>query len=104
MARGIDERPVITEREEKSMGGEHTFETDTTDAHEVSAAIRELSLKLGKRLRFAGKLAGGLSLKFATAPSNAHPRYPTKPCPNLGLRHARSLPWWWKPCEQMKSW
>ena len=63
MARGIDERPVITEREEKSMGGEHTFETDTTDAREVSAAIRELSLKLGKRLRTAGKLAGGLSLK-----------------------------------------
>lgn len=74
MARGIDERPVITEREEKSMGGEHTFETDTTDAQEVSAAIRELSLKLGKRLRTAGKLAGGLSLKIRYSTFETHTR------------------------------
>ena len=74
MARGIDERPVITEREEKSMGGEHTFEADTTDAREVSAAIRELSLKLGKRLRFAGKLAGGLSLKIRYSTFETHTR------------------------------
>ena len=74
MARGIDERPVITEREEKSMGGEHTFETDTTDAREVSAAIRELSLKLGKRLRTAGKLAGGLSLKVRYSTFETHTR------------------------------
>lgn len=74
MARGIDERPVITEREEKSMGGEHTFETDTTDAREVSAALRELSLKLGKRLRSAGKLAGGLSLKIRYSTFETHTR------------------------------
>lgn len=74
MARGIDERPVITEREEKSMGGEHTFETDTTDAQEVSAAIRELSLNLGKRLRTAGKLAGGLSLKIRYSTFETHTR------------------------------
>ena len=74
MARGIDERPVVTEREEKSMGGEHTFETDTTDAQEVSAAIRELSLKLGKRLRAAGKLAGGLSLKIRYSTFETHTR------------------------------
>lgn len=74
MARGIDERPVITEREEKSMGGEHTFEADTTDAQEVSAALRELSLKLGKRLRSAGKLAGGLSLKIRYSTFETHTR------------------------------
>ena len=74
MARGIDERPVITEREEKSMGGEHTFETDTTDAQEVSAALRELSLNLGKRLRTAGKLAGGLSLKIRYSTFETHTR------------------------------
>ena len=74
MARGIDERPVVTEREEKSMGGEHTFETDTTDAREVSTALRELSLKLGKRLRTAGKLAGGLSLKIRYSTFETHTR------------------------------
>lgn len=74
MARGIDERPVVTEREEKSMGGEHTFETDTTDAQKISAAIRELSLKLGKRLRTAGKLAGGLSLKIRYSTFETHTR------------------------------
>lgn len=74
MARGIDERPVITEREEKSMGGEHTFEADTTDAQKISAAIRELSLKLGKRLRASGKLAGGLSLKIRYSTFETHTR------------------------------
>ena len=73
MARGIDERPVITEREEKSMGGEHTFETDTTDAQEVSAAIRELSLKLGKRCAPPGNSPEGSASKFATAPSKRTP-------------------------------
>ena len=74
MARGIDERPVTIEREEKSMGGEHTFEVDATDAQEISAAIRELSLKLGKRLRTAGKLAGGLSLKIRYSTFETHTR------------------------------
>ena len=89
MARGIDERPVVTEREEKSMGGEHTFETDTTDAQEVSAAIRELSLKLGKRLRSAGKLAGGISLKIPLQHlRNAHPRYPLNVPVDSGMQIA----------------
>lgn len=56
------------------MSIEHTFETDTTDARKISAAIRELSLKLGKRLRAAGKLAGGLSLKIRYSTFETHTR------------------------------
>ena len=56
------------------MGGEHTFETDTTYAKKICAAIRELSLKLGKRLRTAGKLAGGLSLKIRYSTFETHTR------------------------------
>ena len=55
------------------MGGEHTFETDTTDAQEVSAAIRELSLKLGKRLRSRGNSPEGSVSRSATAPSKRTP-------------------------------
>ena len=40
----------------------------------MSAAIRELSLKLGKRLRSAGKLAGGLSLKIRYSTFETHTR------------------------------
>ena len=61
-------------REKSPTCGEHTFETDTTDAQEVSAAIRELSLKLGKRLRSAGKLAGGISLKIRYNTFETHTR------------------------------
>ena len=74
VARGIDDRPVLTERDEKSMGGEHTFSEDTADAAAISGIVRELSLKLGRRLRESGRLAGRLSLKIRYAGFETHTR------------------------------
>jgi DNA polymerase IV len=74
VARGIDDRPVLTERDEKSMGGEHTFSEDTADAAAISGVVRELSLKLGRRLRESGRLAGRLSLKIRYAGFETHTR------------------------------
>lgn len=63
-SRGLDDREVVPYREEKSIGAEHTFRTDTTSGKEIMDVLRSLSLKVGTRLRRAHKLAGSLSLKI----------------------------------------
>ncbi|QRZ60945.1 DNA polymerase IV [Rothia sp. ZJ932] len=64
ISRGIDPRPVIAYRDEKSMGAEHTFAIDCTDAHELKQEILALSLKVAARLRAAHRQTRSLSLKI----------------------------------------
>lgn len=66
-ARGVDHRPVRTERESKSISAETTF---TTDLHELAALEDELwplCEKLGRRLRREDQAAAGIVLKLKTA-------------------------------------
>lgn len=67
MARGIDPRPVVTERVEKSIGAEHTFSSDITDTEQISRAVYELCLKVARRLRAAERQTRTLSLKIRFA-------------------------------------
>lgn len=64
MARGIDPRPVVTERTEKSIGAEHTFTTDVTTAADISGALYQLCLKTARRLRATDRQTRTLSLKI----------------------------------------
>ncbi|MDO4898459.1 MAG: DNA polymerase IV [Rothia sp. (in: high G+C Gram-positive bacteria)] len=64
MARGIDPRPVVTERTEKSIGAEHTFDVDVTGLADITQAVYHVCLKVAKRLRAAGRQARTLSLKI----------------------------------------
>lgn len=64
MARGIDPRPVVTHRVEKSMGAEHTFATDVTESDLISQAVYHLCLKVARRLRAANRQTRTLSLKI----------------------------------------
>ncbi len=57
-ARGIDDRPVTTEHEVKSISNEVTFEQDVTDAAELKRTLSRLSANVGRRLR-SQSLAGG---------------------------------------------
>ncbi len=50
-ARGIDSRPVHSEREIKSVSNETTFEEDIRDAEQLKRTLRRLSDKVGYRLR-----------------------------------------------------
>ena len=50
-AQGIDERPVIEVDEIKSVSNEITFVVDKGKEEELSATLRDLSEKVGKRLR-----------------------------------------------------
>ena len=56
-AHGRDDSPVHEEREVRSMGHEHTFETDTSDLGLVRSTLMHLCEKTARRLRRAG-LAG----------------------------------------------
>ncbi|WP_157156176.1 MULTISPECIES: DNA polymerase IV [unclassified Diaminobutyricimonas] len=61
---GRDPRSVSTEREEKSVGHEVTFEYDVTDADVIRRELLRLSDQVGVRLRRHGVLARTVSLKL----------------------------------------
>ena len=57
-ARGIDERPIVTEYEVKSISQEITFTRDVRDDKALASTLRDLAEQVGRRLR-QGDLAGG---------------------------------------------
>jgi DNA polymerase-4 len=56
-ARGQDERPVVTEREIKSISQEITFSRDVRDDQSLEKTLIDLSAEVGRRLR-RNELAG----------------------------------------------
>lgn len=63
LAWGRDPRPVVTERTEKSIGREHTFETDIRDDVALKAALLDQSARVAGQLRQAGLEARTVGLK-----------------------------------------
>lgn len=63
LARGIDPREVVPEREAKSHGVEETFSRDITDAAVLHRHLVELSYECARRLRGDEMSAGALSVK-----------------------------------------
>ena len=51
LANGLDERPVTSDREAKSIGQEQTFGSDLTDTESVRAVMLEQAEQVGARLR-----------------------------------------------------
>ena len=64
LARGEDNRPVIPEREAKSIGRETTFAEDVADRAVLRATLYRLAESVGWRLRRAGLHARRVSLKL----------------------------------------
>lgn len=64
LAWGRDARAVSTEREEKSIGHETTFETDVTDPAVIHRTLLSLSDGVAVRLRRAGVQARTVSIKL----------------------------------------
>jgi len=56
-AKGIDDRPIVTERETKSISQENTFVRDIRDDKVLQKYIREMSAEVAKQLR-KNNLAG----------------------------------------------
>jgi DNA polymerase-4 len=66
-ARGIDERPVITEHERKSVSQERTFAHDLRDAKKLRRELWRLSQGVARRLRRAELAAGTVAIKLRYA-------------------------------------
>lgn len=56
-ARGLDERPIVTSYEAKSISQETTFARDVNDDKALERTLRDLSAEVGRRLR-KSSLAG----------------------------------------------
>ena len=67
LAWGRDPRPVSTERQEKSVGAETTFDADTTDLAIIRAKALALSDRVAGQLRSKGLVGRTVSLKLKTA-------------------------------------
>jgi DNA polymerase IV len=63
LARGIDDRPVVTEREAKSVGHEDTYDHDLRDRGAMRRELLSLSDRVSSRLRRAGIRGKTVTLK-----------------------------------------
>jgi DNA polymerase-4 len=63
-ARGLDDRPVITAHETKSISQETTFSRDVSNPEVLKNTLRSLSHGVGRSLRESGLRCGTIRLKF----------------------------------------
>lgn len=66
-ARGIDDRPVSTDHEVKSISNETTFARDVADEAELKRTLCRLSESVGRRLRRAGLAGNTVRIKLRWA-------------------------------------
>ena len=66
-ARGEDDRPVEPGREAKSVSSEITLDTDIADADELRPILWQLAETVARRMKKAGVLGRGVTLKLKTA-------------------------------------
>ena len=66
-AAGIDDRPVVPSREEKSISAEETYDQDLSKPAEMEKELLRLTERTATRLRKAGLCAGTVQLKIRRA-------------------------------------
>ena len=64
LSQGIDPRPVVPDREAKSIGAEETFEEDIAAPEKLRPHIHAQALRVGERLRRAGLRSRCVQLKL----------------------------------------
>ena len=80
-ARGMDDRPILTEYEAKSISQELTFARDVRDDRELERTLRELSEQVGRRLRRADMAGVTVKLKLRWPDFTSLTRQVTLPQP-----------------------
>ncbi len=66
LARGEDDRPVVSERDAGSIGAEETFETDLSSTEELERALLAQAARVAKRLTEEGLAADTITVKLKT--------------------------------------
>jgi len=87
LARGIDESPIVPEREAKSLSQERTFPADLHNLEEIRAEVRKLALALADRLHAHGYFARLVRIKvrFADFATHTHQMRLPEPTDNAVL-------------------
>jgi len=89
LARGEDDRPVVTDREAKSIGHEITFAEDVGDRAHLVDVLDQMADKVGRRLRRAGARARTVQLKVRDPDFTTRTRARTLPDPTDATRLLR---------------
>ncbi len=63
-AAGVDDRPVVPDRDEKSISAEETFDDDLVTRRQMERALMKLTERTSARLRKAGVDAGTVQVKI----------------------------------------
>jgi DNA polymerase IV len=71
---GIDDRPVVADREEKSISAEETYDIDIRLPAELSAQLAHLADRTASRLRAQGLIAGVVNVKIRRADFTTYTR------------------------------
>jgi DNA polymerase-4 len=71
---GIDDRPVVADREEKSISAEETYDIDIRSPVELSAQLAHLADRTASRLRAQGLIAGVVNVKIRRADFTTYTR------------------------------
>ena len=66
LVRGIDERPVVPDREARSISHEVTFAQDITDVEHLRSVLLQQIEQVAQRLRHSGRAARTVCLKIRT--------------------------------------
>jgi DNA polymerase-4 len=74
---GIDDRPVVADRDDKSISAEETFAADLCDASELKRQLTGLADRAATRLRAAGLAAGRVAVKIRRADFTTYTRQRT---------------------------
>ena len=106
-ARGIDDRPIITEHKIKSISQETTFARDIRDKYTLRQTVLELSEKVGRRLRAYSLSATTVKLKirwhdFTTLTRQMTLSHPTDQDSEISLIALQLLDNVWKPSQLVR--
>ena len=81
LAQGLDDSPVTTERERKSVSAETTLAQDTGDTEALNDLVRRLSERVGRHLARDGLRARTVKLKLRLSDFTTFTRQATPPEP-----------------------
>jgi DNA polymerase-4 len=81
LARAEDDRPVVADREAKSVSAEETFERDLTDLAVLGRQIDAMADRVGRRLRTAALTGRTVTLKLRRYDFTTQTRSQTLPHP-----------------------
>jgi DNA polymerase-4 len=106
-ARGLDERPVETEHEAKSISQETTFARDINDPITLRRTLRQLSEQVGRRLRRKGLRGTTVKIKlrwsdFTTLTRQATLEQPTDLDGDIFAAAGRLFDQTWPPGKRVR--